>query len=388
MKLSIGGMTVALLIGAAFAQEPLTSEKAFKNVQALKGIPVDDFMGTMGLMSAALGFDCSECHTGAGTDKVDWAYDTPRKIIARRMVNMVTTINRDNFGGSQEVTCWTCHRSRDRPSVTPPMDIVYGSPALEMDDILSQASGQPTADQILDKYIQALGGAQRLAGLTSFIGKGTSSGFGGFGGGGDVQIFAKAPDRRSMLIEFKDSPDRGDSIRTFNGRTGWIKTPLTVLGEYQLSGGDLDGARLDAQLSFPGQIKSVLTRWRVGSPVTIDDLPAPSSQTAQQSSVVVGQNREVQALQGNGPGGLVATLYFDKQSGLLVRELRYGKSPIGRVPTQIDYGDYRDVGGIKLPFRWTFAWLDGRDSIALKEIQTNVPIDDAKFGRPALMKGR
>jgi hypothetical protein len=386
---------VALLVGVGSAagqtasqEKPLTSEKAFKNIQALKGIPVDDFMGTMGLMSAALGFDCSECHTGAGTDKVDWAYDTPRKIIARRMVKMVATINHDNFGGSQVVTCWTCHRSRDRPSVTPAMDIVYGSPALEMDDILTKAPGQPSVDQILDKYIQAVGGTQRLAGLSSFVGKGTSLGFGGFGGGGEVQIFAKAPDQRAMLIEFKDNPDRGDSIRTFNGRAGWIKTPLTVLGEYQLSGGDLDGARLDAQLAFPAQIKSALSNWRVSSPTTIDDLPAPSSQSSQQSNVVVGQNREVQVLQGNGPGGLIATLYFDKQSGLLVRELRYGKSPIGRVPTQIDYGDYRDVDGIKIPFRLMFAWLDGRDSIELKEVQTNVPIDEAKFGRPTLMKGR
>jgi hypothetical protein len=80
-------------------------------------------------------------------------------------------------------------------------------------------------------------------------------------------------------------------------------------------------------------------------------------------------------------------LYFDKQSGLLVREVRYGKSPIGRVPTQIDYGDYRDVSGIKMPFAGhSRGWR--RDAIQLKEVQTNVPIDEAKFGRPALMKGR
>src|SRR5437879_8346982 len=172
-RLILAIATVASLTGVGSAggqtasqQRPLTSEKAFKNIQALKGIPVDDFMGTMGIMSAALGFDCSECHTGAGTDKVDWAYDTPRKISARKMVRMVATINHDNFGGSQVVTCWTCHRSRDRPSVTPAMDIVYGSPPLEMDDILTQTPGQPSVDQILDKYIQAVGGAQRLAGLS------------------------------------------------------------------------------------------------------------------------------------------------------------------------------------------------------------------------------
>src|SRR5712675_3569536 len=94
MILAIAGMTVASLIAQ---EKPLTSEKAFKNIQALKGIPVDDFMGTMGIMSAALGFDCSECHTGAGTDQVNWAADTGKKIMARKMVVMMAAINRDQF---------------------------------------------------------------------------------------------------------------------------------------------------------------------------------------------------------------------------------------------------------------------------------------------------
>jgi hypothetical protein len=98
---------------------------------------------------------------------------------------------------------------------------------------------------------------------------------------------------------------------------------------------------------------------------------------------MVGQEREVQVVQGNGPRGLLVTLYFDKESALLLRMVRYGGSPIGRLPTQIDYGDYREVGGIKLPFRMSFTWLDGRDAIQLNEVQTNVSIDPAKFGRPA-----
>jgi len=256
---------------AASAERPQTSEQAFRNVQALKGISVDDFMGTMGIMSAALGFDCSECHNAAGTDQVNWAADTPRKVTARKMVNMVTTINRDNFGGRQVVTCWACHRGRDRPVITPSLDIVYGMPILERDDIVVPEPAGPSADQILDKYLQALGGTQQLAGVTSFAATGTSVGFGGFGSGGQVQIYAKAPDQRSTIIQFKDAPGRDDSIRTYDGRTGWMKTPLTVLGEYQLSGSELDGARLDAQLSFPAQMKQALTNLRVGPPSTIGD---------------------------------------------------------------------------------------------------------------------
>jgi hypothetical protein len=390
----IAGIFMAWLLGAGLASgqatsaaKPQMAEDAFKNIQVLRGIPVDDFMGTMGVMSAALGFDCSECHVGAGTDKVDWAYDTPRKIVSRRMVKMVTAINHDNFPGRQMVTCWSCHRGRDKPAVTPTMDVIYGTPSLEADDVFQQVPGQPKADEILDKYIQAVGGAQRLAGLTSIVAKGTSVGFGGFGGGGKVQIFAKAPEQRTTIIEFEEATGRGDSIRTFNGHAGWIKTPLAVLKEFQLNGGDLDGFRLDAQLAFPGQIKQILKNWRVGLPTTIEDLPGPSSQTSQQPELTLGSH-DVQVVQGDRPNGVVASLYFDKQSGLLLRELRYSRSPIGRVPTQIDYSDYRDVKGIKIPHRLTFAWLDGRDSIELKDVQINVPIADSRFGTPEQAKGQ
>jgi len=372
MILAAAAMAVAWLIGGALTasettmqapqQKPQMVEEVFKNIQALKGITVDDFIGTMGVMSAALGFCCSDCHSNAGTDKVAWEADTVRKQIARRMVTMVANINRDNFGGRQTVTCWTCHRGRDRPMVTPALDYVYGTPNTDRDDVLTQAPGMPTPDQVLDKYIQAIGGAQRVAGITGYTARGTSVGFGGLGGGAQVEIYAKAPDQRAVYIHFAD-PARGDSTRTYDGRTGWIATPLAVLRVYELNGGERDGARLDAQLSFPGQIKQVLRNLRVGLPNTIDD-------------------RIVDVLQGDGPGGVIATLYFDRQSGLLVRTVRFSPSPIGRVPTQVDYSDYRDVGGIRMPFRFIFSWLDGRDTFELSNIQLNAQIDPAKFGKP------
>ena len=391
---AIAVMMVVWLIGSALAAPQTatraaqnTSDAAFKNVQVLKGIPLDDFMGTMGIMCAALGFDCSDCHTGAGTEKVDWAADTPKKVMARSMVRMMTAINRDNFQGRQMVTCWSCHHGRDRPSTTPSLEFMYGPASQEMDDVLSQMPGQPSADVIIDKYLNAIGGGERLAGIKSYAAKGRSVGFGGFGGGGRVEIFAKFPDQRATLIDFPENPERGISVRSYNGSDGWLVTPLTVLGEYQLTGGELDGAKLDAELAFPAQIKRALTNLRVSMPVTISDLPGPSSQTAKEVSLAaIGQDRLVNVVQGTGPRGILATLYFDQESGLLLRVVRFGKSPIGRVPTQVDYADYRDVGGIKMPFRMIFAWMDGRDAIQLSEVQTNVPIDGAKFGRPAPSK--
>jgi photosynthetic reaction center cytochrome c subunit len=372
----LSAMTAAVLIGVSFATRASaqaaavakgqTAGEVFKNVttSTLKGITVDDFMGSMGVMSAALGFDCSDCHTGAGTDSVVWDADTPRKRTARKMVEMVAVINRSNFGGAQLVTCYTCHHGRDRPPTTIALDTLYGPPNEERDDIIAAAPDQPSADPILDKYIQALGGAQRLASLASFAATASGVAYEGLGGGGSVQIFAKAPDQRTTIIQFTDHPERGDSTRTFNGRTGWIKTPRALLKQYELTGSELDGAKLDAELSFPGQIKRVLTNLHAGFPDSIN-------------------GHDVQVVQGNGPRGLLATLYFDKQSGLLVRLVRYGKTPIGRVPTQVDYSDYREVGGIKFPFQYTFSWLDGKDSFKLSDVKINIPIDPANFDKPA-----
>jgi photosynthetic reaction center cytochrome c subunit len=359
-------MSIVLAAQTAAPTKPQPAETVFKNVQVLKGIPVDDFMDTMGIMSAALGFDCVECHVNAGTDNVNWEFDTDKKRTARRMTLMVAAINKNNFGSRQVVTCWTCHRGRDLPPTMPTIDRVYGEALLEPDEIVKESvEGGPTADQILDKYLQALGGVGPLSKVTSFAATGTSQGFRGFGGGGTVQIFAKAPDQRATIIKFDQSIGRQDAIRTFDGRSGWVSAPLSVVPQYALGGSELDGAKLDAQLSFPTQVKKVLTQLRVGPPDNID-------------------GKDVDVVQGNGSRGLVATLYFDKQSGLLIRMVRFGTSPIGRAPTQVDFSDYRDVpgAGIKMPYRWTFGWLNGRDTIELKDVRVNVPIDAGTFATP------
>jgi len=205
-----------------------------------------------------------------------------------------------------------------------------------------------------------LGGAQRVAGLTSFKAKGTTIGYGLDAEKRPVEIFAKAPNERATIIH----EEKGTTTTIYDGRSGWIAAPNLPLPVLPLTGGELEGAGLDAALSFPAKIKQAFTRWRVGDAVDIDD-------------------REVQVLQGTTAAGNIATLYFDSKSGLLVRMIRYARSPVGRLPTQIDYSDYRDVAGVKMPFRWNVLWLDGRESFELTEVQTNVPIDNARFSKPA-----
>src|ERR1700694_141258 len=321
------------------AAKPQMSEEVFKNIQVLKGIPVDEFMGTMGLFSAAMSVCCAECHTGAGTSNPKWEDDPPRKRSARRMLQMVSAINRDNFGGRQVVTCWTGHRGSQSPLVTPPLDRIYGEPVIEPPDILARApSGEPTADEIFDKYVQALGGVERLAGLTSYVAKGTSMAFGDVGNGNAAEISAKAPNQLATIVHTRE----GDMVRSFDGREGYFLLPLTVVQEYPWTGGALEGAKLDAELAFPGRIKGFLANWRVGFSTTLNGV-------------------DVRVVQGTGAAGLVATFYFDKESGLLVRMTRYTHSSVGRVPTQIDFSDYRPVAGVVVPLQGAYSLLSGRE---------------------------
>jgi hypothetical protein len=368
-----GSVVAERLAAQASAQAPAgaTPRKPagefFKNVttSSLKGLPVDDFVETMGVISSALGLDCADCHPGAGTDKADFVTDTAIKRNARRMIEMVARINVTNFGGAQRVTCWTCHHGRMIPATSIALEKWYEAPNSEVDDVVVEEP-QPrfTATQILDRYIAALGGAQQLARLTSFIATGDSIGYGGSGGTGQFTIYAKAPNQRSTIIGFKDFPERGESVWSFDGVTGWMKEPRALLREWEQIGGDLDGARLEAQMSFPGQIKQVLTNWRAGGRRNIDD-------------------RDYFVVQGSGPRGLLGTFYFDQDTGLLARMIRLTPSPVGRIQIQTDYGDYRDVGGIKFPFEYKFVWLDGRYTAKIKDVRTNVPIDVTKFGEPA-----
>jgi photosynthetic reaction center cytochrome c subunit len=354
-------LAVAMVSGqAATDQKPVLAEEVFKNVQVLKGITVNEFMGTMGIFSAALGMSCEDCHKADDSDWANFAIDNPRKRMARAMVTMMGGINKTNFGGRQMITCFTCHRGADKPRTTPNVALLYGTPPPEdTTDVIVQAKNAPMPEQVLDKYVQAIGGAQRVAAITSLTAKGVSIGYGPEAERRPVEIYAKAPAQRTTIIHTAD----GDSVTTFDGRTAWISAPHRPVDVLALTGPDFDGAKIDVDLTFPARIKESLTKWRTAMPAFVD-------------------GRELNVVQGTGANGATVTLYFDAESGLLVRQIRYVDSPVGRMPTQMDYSDYRDVSGVKMPFKWTHTWLDGRDSYELAEVRANAAVDAAKFAKP------
>src|SRR5262245_65389470 len=224
---TVGAIVVVLMSVVLFArgqagqqQGPQMAEQVFKNVQVLKGIPVDEFMDTMGMFAAALSLNCIDCHTPESVGTWDrFADETPLKETARRMVLMVNAINKESFKGVRSVTCYTCHHGDLRPKIIPNLAAQYATPVEDPNEIESfRLPGGPTADQIFAKYITALGGAQRLAALTSYTGKGTYIGFETEQTKVPFEFFAKAPNQRSTLVHMSV----GDKVTLYDGRAAWI----------------------------------------------------------------------------------------------------------------------------------------------------------------------
>lgn len=332
----------------AAAAGPKLAEEEFKNIQALKGIPAEQVIPTMQFIAASLGVECEYCHVAHANEKDD----KKSKVTARKMINMMMAINKDNFEGHREVTCYSCHRGSADPVGTPIITDEGPRPATEEGKKPEETkTALPTAEQLLDKYLAAIGGAEALQKITSRVQKGTLTAFGGqhFA----AEVHSKAPDKRFSVMHLPG----GESVTAFDGKQGWLSVPGRV---HMMSATENAAARIDADLYFPAHVKTLYQKFRVDAGEKID-------------------GHETYLVVGHSEGQPPLRLYLDKESGLLLRLVRYAETPLGRNPTQIDYADYRDVNGVKMPFRWTLARPGNRFTIQVEQVQQNVPVDDAKF---------
>jgi outer membrane lipoprotein-sorting protein len=339
--------------------QPPLAENVYLNVQVLKGIPVDQFNDTMGMFSSALLLDCIGCHDSKITsDPKAFAISTPRIQRARQMVLMMNNLNRTSFGGQQRVTCFTCHNGDPQPERSPSLRLQYG-------ELINDPSSfkffpdvaAPAAEKILARYIEALGGAQRLGGLTSFIAIGSYTGFETSEQEVPLQVFARTPDQRAMIAE----TGAADLMWIYDGRNAWRYQPDTPIPLVELTGWSRTGSRIDTMVFFPAALPKAFTDWQTGY-ADID-------------------GKQVEVVRGVSPGQSPVNLHFD-ESGLLVRLVRWNETAAGPVPVQIDYSDYRDVAGVKIPFSWIMTWTNGQSTIKLKDVQPNVAIDNARFAKP------
>ena len=335
------------------AAAPRLAEEEFKNIQALKGIPAEQVIPSMQFIAASLGVECEYCHVAHANEKDD----KKTKVTARKMIKMMMAINKENFDGHREVTCFSCHRGSTEPVSTPViMDEEPKPRAEEAKKPENAKMALPAAEELLDKYLGAIGGASALQKITSRIQKGTLTAFGGqhF----PMELYSKAPDKRVSIMHLQN----GDSVTAFDGKQGWLSVPGRV---HMMSPAENDAARIDADLYFAAHVRTLYQKFDVNSGEKVD---------GHETYLVVGRS------EGRPP----LRLYLGKDSGLLLRLIRYAETSLGRNPTQIDFADYRDANGVKVPFRWTLARPGNRFTIQVEQVQQNVPVDDARFAAPPL----
>lgn len=351
--------------GAPAGTEPkqIMVEDVYKNVQLLKGIPATELWETMGFISGALGLNCTNCHVSESlSDLARFADDTPLKNKARQMIQMVTAINKTHFGGARVVTCNTCHNGSNVPEPIPSLMRQYTVPEFDPNTVeVAPNAGGPSATEILDKFVAAMGGAQRLAALTSYTAKGTYEGFDTYNMPVPYEVFAKAPNQRTVIVHTQN----GDNTFSFDGRIGWVAVVDRAAPLMPMTHGEVDSAKIEADLAFPGNIRQTLSQAQAGFPPTyLNDKP-------------------VNVLQAYGTNRTRMKLFFDAESGMLVRLVRFIPTMIGTIQNQIDYEEYKEVAGVQVPSKYTITWTDGQANIVLTDIQPNVAIPAARFGQPA-----
>lgn len=372
VAVSLSGLGIAMpsqTPSAPVAKEK-TVEQVRKNIKVLNGLPDSQLIPVMNYMSASLGVRCNFCHVNTSGQWDFPSDEKEEKQVARKMITMVIDLNKASFNGNPEVSCYTCHRGRNQPVGVLPLPLPVPSPRPQAP--AGPASGQgaatpsatpaaPTADQILAKYLDALGGQAAINKLKTAVMKGTYA-----GSNGEVlpyQIEIVAPDKFHIAA----TTPQGIMERGYDGQVGWEKG---ARGVTPLPAANLESLKNMFLFYSNIRLKEQFTSLRVGRREKIGD-------------------REVIAVNGRTADNRREQLYFDAESGLLVRRIRYTQTVIGIIPEQTDFEDYRDVDGVKFPFTVRVSSIDVGNPISTRkysEIKLNVPVDDSKFKMPAAPK--
>ena len=328
-----------------------SAAEAYQNIQVLKEIPADQLVPAMQFITYSLGVECSYCHVEGALEKDD----KKPKQTARTMMQMLAAINRDNFDSKQAVTCNSCHRGAPRPVSVPIIADIPLRPVLESPAEAGSSSNSPAAEQIIQKYVDAIGGTDALSKVTTRQEKGTID----IGGRSlPIEILSRTGGKQLTIIHLPN----GDSITAYDGSSGWTSGPNRPVREIPLV--EVASAQAEVDLQLPLHLKQLFSEVRSAPPEKIGD-------------------REIYIIAGINSGQVATKFYFDEESGYLLRILRYTKSPLGPNPTEIDYADYRTQDGLKVPFQQTIARPNSRLTIKINEAKFNISIDDEKFARPA-----
>ena len=331
-------------------QEDRPAEQVYKNIQVMKGLPASRLMSAMGRLTQSLGVDCAHCHVPDALDKDD----KPAKQTARKMFEMVRTIN--TTLGANRVTCYTCHRGQPHPASAPPAPADAASKSELSTPEIKPADSKANVEAILNQYVQALGGRAALERVTTRAKTGTLVTQGGMKA--PLEVYEKAPNR--TLTIFRAS--HGTNQMGFDGAIGWTKTPERGLREE--AGEQLDNIRSEAEFYKELKLKERYSKLTL-------------------LGLALFENREAYVIEAAPPRGQPEKLYFDRQTGLLVRLDVVPNLGQEKMQMQMYFEDYRAVDGVKMPFairraRPGFTW-----TYQFEEIKLNAPLDDSRFNKPA-----
>jgi len=336
---------------------PKTAEQAFKNIQSLKGVPAEQLIPAMQYFNASLGVECNFCHV----TQPQWAPDKDdkeEKRRARQMIAMTQSINQGHFKGQPEVGCATCHGGLSHPrSVAPLVEEKPKPPQFR------SARGQqlPSVEEVVQAYEKAIGGQPAIQKLSTRTVKATLTT--SQGQTLQIELVQKAPDKTRSIITLPNGQVRE---QVFNGAAGWIKT---ARGVNEAAGPELAALRINSRFDRDLMPASGLAHTRVIGTDMVD-------------------GHECYVLRGQDPDSdFSERLYFDKQSGLLLRRASVQRTLFGPLGDSTEYSDYKEVQGVKVAFTTRRSTPETVVTRKLDAIEFNQTVDDSKFARPATQAG-
>lgn len=347
-----------------------TAEQVYKNIKVLNGTPADQLNLAMHLVEGELGVDCTFCHVDHEPSHFQLD-DNKKKETARKMMQMVIDINKNNFEGKQVVTCYTCHQGHPEPTgtlVLPLPASVESAIALEEEKPVTPVL--PSIDEILAKYIQALGGQQALGKVTSRMIVATQDLSSGPGGKvplpAQIERYQKTPNLSLTIAHIAN----GTLSEGFDGKSAWNQNLKGVVADV---GPTVDQARARRNAGFYSEtldLKQQYTKMEV-------------------SGVARVNGTEAYEVIGYPANDAEEKLYFDVVTGLLLRKSTILPTPLGNSPFQVDYADYKETSsGLRFPFTMRMTPATPRaepsthSTMRIQKVDDNPNMDLAKFARP------
>ena len=337
--------------------EDQPAERVFHNIQVLKGMRAGDLQGAMSFIASSLGVDCDHCHRGE-----DFGQDlTKEKSRAREMMRMVREINESAFRGENEVNCFTCHQGHQNPISLAPISLLAPTERKKEAPTAGPSAGGPlpAVEEVLNHYVQALGGQAALDGVTSRIIR-------------TAPLRQQNEDSKTVSITYQKAPTKVLVSKESPGYSSWV---------------GFDGQRAWAQDSLKSYW-GILNIPQRNSIMRESELYPGSRILKQYADVRVSRKEkigdgEAYVVEGRSPEDTTEEFYFDAQSGLLLRRHILEQTVFGKFQMQEDFEDYRGIGGVKMAFvmKWSSpggAW-GTRISTKVLEVKQNEPIDDKRF---------